>query len=334
MKRVSVLGAGAWGTAIASLLADNGFQVTLWCYNDEVAESITKIHRNDKYLPGFVLSENIKSTTNLKEAVCDTEFIFEAIPVQFLRSVLEQTTDCFSKEQTWVILSKGIEQETLLLPSQMIDDVFGYTTKKAVLVGPSFAQDVMEKQVTGVTLAATDCKVGRVLQKMLANAYFRPYISLDIIGAQIGAALKNGITLGIGLLKGADYSDNAQAFLLTRGLHEMAQVAVAVGGRQKTIYGLSGVGDLVLTAMGEKSKNLSVGKELGAGKKLKTILQKTGYIPEGLNTVKSINRLMELHKLDLPICSGIYSVIFENKNVHELLKDLMNRPLEAECELQ
>ena len=333
MKRISVLGEGAWGTAFASLLADNGYEVTLWCYYPDVAESITKKHLNNKYLPDFVLSENIKATASLKEAVCDVEFVFEAIPVQFLRSVLEQTTDFFSKEQTWVVLSKGIEQETLLLPSQIIDDVFGYETKKAVLVGPSFAHDVMEKQVTGVTLAATDCKVGMILRKMLANDYFRPYVSLDMIGAQMGAALKNVITLGIGLLKGADYSDNAQAFLLTRGLHEIAQVAVAAGGRQETVYGLSGVGDLVLTAMGEKSKNLEVGKELGAGKKLKTILQKTGYIPEGLNTVKSIAQLMSIHELDLPICAGIYSVIYKDMSVHALLKDLMNRPFEQECVL-
>ncbi len=167
---------------------------------------------------------------------------------------------------------------------------------------------------------------------MLANDYFRPYVTTDVIGVQAGAALKNVITLGIGMLDGAGYTDNAKAFLLTRGLHEMVQLVANVGGRQETVYGLSGVGDLVLTAMGKLSRNLEVGRRLGSGEKLEIILQQTGYIPEGINTVQSVYQLLTQQNLDLPICRGIYDVIFTETTLKDMLRSLMKQPLSFECE--
>ncbi len=332
MKNVAVLGEGAWGTAVATLLAHNGYEVHIWCHDKSIVDQINNTHRNEQYLPGITLDTSIHATADMKEALCDSVWVFEAIPVKFLRSVLQQAKECFEESQVWVVLSKGIEQETLLFPTQIIDDVFAIETKKTVFAGPSFAHDVATKQITAVTVAASDCELGIALQQLLANDYFRPYVTTDVIGVQAGAALKNVITLGIGMLDGAGYTDNAKAFLLTRGLHEMVQLVANVGGRQETVYGLSGVGDLVLTAMGKLSRNLEVGRRLGSGEKLEIILQQTGYIPEGINTVQSVYQLLTQQNLDLPICRGIYDVIFTETTLKDMLRSLMKQPLSFECE--
>ncbi|HEX2978293.1 MAG TPA: NAD(P)H-dependent glycerol-3-phosphate dehydrogenase [Candidatus Babeliales bacterium] len=331
MKHVAVLGEGAWGTAIATLLAQNGFTVHLWCYHKEVAQEIRTKKTNSRYLPGILLSDFIIPTTDLAELFNKSSIIFEAVPVQYLRSTLENCKKYLRSDQKWIVLSKGIENKTLLLPTQMLDDVLGPVAHKAVLVGPSFAGDVATEQITAVTLATTDCDFGLELQKMLSNDFFRPYLSLDLIGVQIGGALKNVIALAIGMLDGAGYSDNVKSFILTRGLHEMMLICQLRGGRPETVFGLSGVGDLVLTAMGERSRNREVGKRIGSGQTIQRILEQTGYIPEGVNTAASINQLIEEFSLDLPVCKGVYQIIIGTKKIDDLLNELMKRPLEQEC---
>ncbi|MGB8366969.1 MAG: NAD(P)H-dependent glycerol-3-phosphate dehydrogenase [Candidatus Babeliales bacterium] len=331
MKKVTIIGEGAWGTAVATLLATNGYEVLLWCYDKQVAKTIAKKQINERYLPGIKLPDAIKPETDLKKVLVGIDWIFEAIPVLFLREVLEKASRWISADQRWVVLSKGIEQKTLLLPTQIIDDVFHKKIEKAVFAGPSFAQEVATKQITAVTVASTSCIVGKELQQLLVNDYFRPYSSLDIIGVQVGAALKNVVTLGIGLLDGAGYNDNAKAFFMTRGFHEMVQLACAMGGKAETLYGLSGFGDLVLTSMGRLSKNLKVGNRLGKGEKLTSVLEKTGYTPEGVNSVRSVCQLMEQYALDLTICRGIYKVIFEEESVQTMLNELIKQPLSWEC---
>lgn len=329
--KVAVLGEGAWGTAVSTLLAENGFTVTLWCHDPAVKDTILAKRRNERYLPAVELSDLIKPTIDLQETVNDADWIFEAIPVKYLRPILTQLKSSVSSTQRWVLLSKGIEQETLLLPSQIVDDVFERVVDKAVAVGPSFAYELARKRITAITLAATDCDLGLALQKILANNYFRPYLSLDVIGAQVGAALKNVVTLAVGMLDGAGYTDNAKAFILTRGLAEIVTIAHALGGEAKTLYGLSGVGDLVLTAMGAHSKNREVGRRLGAGQSLDQILSETGFIAEGINTVRSVYQLAEKKQLDLPVCAGIYHVVNGTQTIQDFLQDLMSRPLEQEC---
>ncbi|OQA35127.1 MAG: Glycerol-3-phosphate dehydrogenase (NAD(P)+) [Candidatus Dependentiae bacterium ADurb.Bin331] len=331
MKQVAMIGEGAWGTAVATLLANNNIQVNLWCYDEQVCDEIKKNHSNNRYLPQVPLSDRIKPTHDLAQALAESELIFEAIPVQYMRSVLEKCRPHVRSDHKWIVLSKGIENNSLLLPTQLIDEVIVKTAHKAVLVGPSFASDVATQQITAVTLAATDCEFGLMLQKLLANNYFRPYLSLDVIGVQIGGALKNVIALAIGMLDGAGYRDNVKAFVLSRGLHEMMIVSQLRGGRPETIYGLSGVGDLVLTAMGARSRNREVGKRIGAGQTLETILYETGYIPEGVNTAISLHQLIEQFSLDLPVCKGVFEVLMHGKKIETLLADLMNRPLEQEC---
>jgi glycerol-3-phosphate dehydrogenase (NAD(P)+) len=331
MTTVCILGEGAWGTSIATLLAHNGLKIKLWCYDPAVAQTIKKTRFNERYLPNIYLDPAIEPHTYLKEALENVEIIFEAIPVKFLRSVVEQGKPFVSKKCLWVILSKGIEQNTLLFPTEIVENVLGYELKKAVLVGPSFAREVAEKKITAVTLAAQDCEVGLFLQSLLANEYFRPYLSLDLIGVQVGAALKNVIALAIGMLDGAGFSENAAAFIFARGFHEIVQIAQALGSKADTLYGLSGIGDLVLTAMGSMSKNREVGKRLGQGESLESILHKTGYIPEGINTVQAVYQIMLKKNLDLPVCQGIYEIIKQQKTISEFLEELMTRPLEQEC---
>lgn len=331
MKHICVLGEGAWGTAVATLLAHNGHAVKLWCYEASNAQAIARTRMNERYLPGHILSERITPTTSLQDAVCGSEWVFEAIPVQYLRSVIEQAAPCFTDEQIWVVLSKGIEKDTFLLPTQIIDAVTGKSYKKAVFAGPSFAAELASKQVTAVSVAATDCDVAYALQALLTNDYFKPFFNTDLIGVQVGGAVKNVITLGVGLLDGAGYTDNTKAFLVTRGLQEMSHIAKALGGKLETLYGLSGMGDLMLTSLGKLSRNLAVGKRLGKGDALQTILDELGHVPEGINTVQTIHQLMQKKNLQLPICNAIYEIIFASKKVDHLIAALMQHSSAEEC---
>jgi len=327
---VTILGGGAWGTSVATVLAANGHTVKLWCFEPDVVQTITEKHCNERYLPGIALSEKIIATANIQEAFSGSTWIFEATPVKFLRSVLEQCKSLYSKDQIWVVLSKGIENETLLLPTGIIDSVFETQVKKAVVAGPSFAHDLAQQQPTATTIAADDEVIGKELQALLANNYFRPYLSHDVLGVQLGGALKNILALGIGMLDGAGFGDNTKLFLFMNGLREMVTFAKKLGAQPQTMYGFSGIGDLVLTAMGSRSRNLLVGKRLGQGQSLEQILNETGFIPEGINTVRSIHQLCQERNLTLPVLCGLYEVIFGEKTIEQLLQDLMARPLELD----
>ena len=333
--KISIVGAGAWGTALATLLAQNRHNVLIWAYEPEVVDLINNTHENSWYLPGITLNKSIRATNDLAQVIDHAQWVFEAVPVKFLRSVLVQAVPYFSADKTWVITSKGIEQETLMVPSQIIDDVFEYKTEQVAISGPSFAHDVAQKDITALTVAAAACAAAQAVQKLLANEYFSPYISLDMLGVQLGGALKNVITLGIGMLDGAGYADNTKAFIFTRGLHEMVELGVQLGAQRETFYGLSGVGDLVLTAMGKRSRNLALGRRLGAGEALQAIVGKTDqfHFPEGINTVQSLQQLMKKQKVDLPVFEGIYQVIFSDISLQEMLKELIKQTVgfQEEC---
>jgi len=314
-----MLGSGAFGTAMSALLADNGFQVNMWCYDPCVVESVEKRHCNELYLPDTKLSKNIIPFKDIGEALEGVTWVFEATPVKFLRSVLEKAAPFFLEDQIWVVLSKGIEKDTLFFPSQMIDDVFDKAVKKAVVSGPSFAKNVVAKKLTAVDIAAEDETVAKDLQGMLENDYFKTHLSSDIIGVQIGGALKNVVAIAIGMLDGAGYTDNTKAFFFTTCLQEMVAFANFFGAKPQTLYGLSGIGDLVLTSMGGLSRNLMVGRHLGLGETLEDILEKTGVIPEGINTVKSVHKIIKNKQMRLPIFQSIYEIIFGGKSVDYLV---------------
>lgn len=326
-KVIALLGAGSWGTAVAQLLAKNGYTVNLWCYEPEVASDIAQTHENKKYLPGIKLHKNIITTTDLPQAVCKAQWVFEAIPVAHLRTVLEHARDCANADQIWVVLSKGIENNTCMFPMHIIDDLFQLPIKTAVVAGPSFAHEVAKEAFTGVTIGAIDEAVGIELQQMLNNEYLKACVTKDVMGVQVGAALKNVMSIGIGLLDGAGYGDNPKALLLTRGLQEMVHFAQVLGGKQETIYGLSGVGDLVLTSMGASSKNREVGRRIGHGEKLSAIIEQTGYVVEGVNTLKSVVSLAQKHQVNVPICSGISDVVFGNASVEDMMREILDLPI-------
>lgn len=330
IKYITVLGEGAWGTAIATLLAHNGYQVRLWCHHADLVDAINTTHTNEQFLPGITLDTKIKAVASLQEALEGAAWVFEAIPVKYLRQVLMAAQPWIHVNQKWVVLSKGIEQETLLLPTQIIDKVFKKKVMIAVVAGPSFAMDLAQQKMTAVSVAAVNEEQAKAVRKLLANNYFRPYTTTDIIGVQVGAALKNVIAIGVGMLDGAGYSDNTKAFLLTRGLTEMAHMSKMRGGKQKTVFGLSGIGDLMLSCTSSLSRNLTIGRELGKGKTLASLSQPNQALPEGINTVQSVYQFVEKKDVPFPICRGIYAVIFMKVSMKDFLQDMSGQPFHHE----
>lgn len=321
---VCVLSEGAWGTAIASVLAHNGYPVRLWCHEPEVAQSIATTRINQRYAPDIELDPAITPFTNIHEAVDGVRTIWCAVPVAYTRSVLEQLRGHLHEDTLMIMLNKGIEQDTLLVPTDLAADVLGADIVPIVVSGPSFAHDVMRKALTAIVVASDDNYCADMVQRMLENEYIVVTQSTDVWGVQVGGALKNGIAVGIGILEGAGYSDNTKIILFTRGLAEMRQLAELFGGTADTLFGLAGVGDLALTALGGHSKNLSAGRRLGKGETLETLKSELSTLPEGINTIASVNALAEQYHCQLPIFSAIHAVVFEGKPV-QLLVDALRQ---------
>jgi len=329
MNSVAVLGDGAWGTACAALLADNGYHVTLWCYNADVAHAIATHACNTLYLPGVVLdTQRIHVTTDMHYAVADGAYVFEAIPIAHMRRSLRALPQKLAQEKTWICLSKGIEQQSLLLPTGILEDMFGPLHGKAVLSGPSFARDLVNKQLTAVTLATDDTTSANTVRQLLANDYMHIYASQDVTGVQLCGALKNGIALGVGILSGLGYGDNTKIYCVLRIMDEIANVLRVVGAHQETIYSLAGIGDSMLTALGSQSKNVIAGKRLAAGISLDQLHQEMNTLPEGINTVACVQQIMHRYKLTLPIMATLHAILFERAPV-TLLYDTLSMQHES-----
>jgi len=316
--QVTVLGAGAWGTSFATLLAHNGHNVKLWCFEQNVAHDIQKHRINHTYLPNVTLSPNIHVTSDLAEALRDSTWVFEAVPVAFLRKTLTHAQSFIHEHQKWVVLSKGIERDTFLLPSQIIQDVLGVQTA-GVIAGPNFAKELAQQAYTATTVASHNPKIAEELAALLANNFFKPYISDDMIGAQVGGAIKNVFALAIGMGKGSELHENTIAFILTQALQEIALIIEFFGGKKETVYGLSGVGDLLLTCTSPLSKNFQAGLLLGKNSKLADI-EKVMVLPEGINTTQSIYQIIKKNNLNVPLCRGVYEVIFHHAPVETIFK--------------
>lgn len=321
-KKITVLGEGQFGTAIATILAHNGYEVTLWCNSKQIAHTINTANINSKYFPDLILSNKIIATDNLHIAIEGADYIFEAIPVKFLRSVIENLKNYIKKHQVLVLLSKGIEQDTLLLPEQIIKNILP-NIEIAVMAGPSFASELVNQKLTAVNLACPNIQTSYELKSLLQNDYFKIKIIHDLIGLQICAALKNIITIAMGIAQGANLADNTIAYLFTIGLAETALLVEKLNGNQKTVYDFAGVGDLVLCAYGKYSRNFWFGQEIGQGKKIDEILQRNKDITiEGLNTLQSIKALSIKLNINLPLCNAIYGIIFENQDIKSIIKDV------------
>lgn len=319
MISVAVLGEGAWGTAIASVLAHNGNAVRLWCHDSSVVESIKKTRINDRYMPQIILADAIQPTTSLHEAIGGAQWIFVSTPVSFVRTVVQQCMKSCVDTQRWIMLCKGIENDTGLLPVAIIHDVLTPDVCVAVLAGPSFATEVVTHKLTGVVVAAADQDLAHQAACLVANDYMRAVVSSDVIGVQCGGAFKNAMAVLIGIAQGSGWADNTRALLLTYGWQEIIQLATCLGARRETLMGLAGMGDLFLTLTGHHSKNFSVGCALGSGRLLVDIVRETGYMPEGANTIKTLKQLQQRHALTLPLFERLYAVVHQAQHPQILL---------------
>ena len=307
---ITVLGAGAWGTSIAQLLATNGHDVTLWCFEQEVVDSISKNSINKKYLDRVELNKNITPVSDLNQAINSSGIIFLAVPVLFIRNILKQAKSHINKDQKIVILSKGIEDKTLLLLSEVIKDILGFEPKTAVLSGPNFAAQVANKDYSETVIASQDKDLLQEIKKVCENSHFKTVLSDDIIGTQVCGAVKNVISILVGLLDGAGYKENTRAALCTRAFSELAQLVKFLGGKIETVYGPAGLGDTILSFIGEKSRNYEIGASIGSGKLLSELEKENKVLPEGINTLKSLNKLIKERELKLPLFTCLYEAVF------------------------
>jgi glycerol-3-phosphate dehydrogenase (NAD(P)+) len=325
--KIAVLGDGAWGTACAHLLATNGYPVTLWCYNKEVATAIETTRCNTRFLPFISLPPSITPTTDIQQALENALWIFEAIPVKFLRSIISTAAPYALPEQPWVILSKGIEQNSLFVSSEIIQASLKRDVPYVVLSGPSFAKDLVHKQPTGVMLASKESFLAKNLQALINNKYVTSMVTTDTYGVQLCGALKNLIALALGIIDGLGYGDNTKALAATLGLSELEQLVVSLGGQRETVYSLAGVGDVILTAFSIQSRNVLVGKELGQGKTVTDILSSMAQVPESINTLASTYELIKKHSLELPLFTTLYSIVYDGQPAHSLLQALNKKAL-------
>jgi glycerol-3-phosphate dehydrogenase (NAD(P)+) len=330
--KIGVIGAGSWGTTLADLLAKNGHAVTLWAYEQDLVERMRKNRKNDLYLPDFTLDDNLAFTSELSEAAVGKELVVLVAPSQVMRSVVRQTESYLADDVILVSAAKGIENDTLMPMSEVLREVLPEhrCRRSAFLSGPTFAREVAAEMPTALTVASEDEDIARCVQKAFSCDYFRVYRSKDIIGVELGGALKNVIALGAGISDGLGYGYNARAALITRGLVEMTRIGVAMGAQERTFMGLSGMGDLVLTCTGDLSRNRSVGLELGRGRKLEDILSGMKMVAEGVKTTLSAYQLAKRLGVETPIIEQMYQILFENKDPRDAVFDLMQRSLKAE----
>lgn len=330
--KVSVLGAGGWGTTLAVLLHYNGHNVTLWEYKKSYAKELSKQRENKIYLPGIIIPDEIKITSDLEESTSDKNLIVLAVPSQFLRKVVEKIDYHLIKDTILVSVAKGIEKETLMTMSQMMKDVHHRLSKEqiGVLSGPSHAEEVSKRIPTAVVAASVDKETSQTIQTVFMNSFFRVYKSTDILGVELGGAFKNVIAIGAGIIDGAGFGDNTKAAIMTRGVAEISRLGLVMGARPETFAGLSGMGDLIVTSMSKHSRNRYVGEQIGRGKKLKEVLKSMEMVVEGVETTKSVNQLAAKYKVETPIANEVYQILFEDKDPIKATTDLMTRDMKFE----
>ncbi|MDZ4712703.1 MAG: NAD(P)H-dependent glycerol-3-phosphate dehydrogenase [bacterium] len=330
--KIGVLGAGGWGTTLAILLNQNGNDVTLWEYNPDYAKTLAEYRENFYYLPKIKIPSSIKITNDLGYAADKKNLIVIATPTQFIRSSLSSLSDHDFKDTLIVSVSKGIENKTYFLVSDILLDVFKKAHRKNVLClsGPSHAEEVSRNVPTAVVCAGEDISKAKIIQKIFSNEFFRVYANDDLIGTEVGGALKNVIAIAAGISDGAGFGDNTKATIMTRGINEIMQLGLKLKARRETFFGLSGIGDLIVTCSSVHSRNRSVGEQIGRGKKLETILKEMKMIAEGVATTKAAYELSKKLDVELPITNQVYNILFKNKDPHKATEVLMKRNLKEE----
>jgi glycerol-3-phosphate dehydrogenase (NAD(P)+) len=332
MSHVAVVGAGAWGTALGKLLAEQGRRVLLWTWQAEHAAAMARDRENRQFFSGFPFPPELSPTHDLQEALEDAELVVLVVPSHALRETLVQARGLLRADAVLVSASKGIENDTLMLMSEVIEDVLGSAVRDrcAFLSGPSFAREVAAGTPTNIVVASTNEPLATLVQQQFATDRLRVYSSDDPVGVEVGGALKNVIAIAAGACDGLGFGHNTRAALITRGLAEISRIALAKGGKALTLAGLSGMGDLVLTCTGELSRNRTVGFEMGKGKQLDDVLAQLGAVAEGVKTAKSAYQLGLELEVELPICNEVYRVLYEQKPPLNAVRDVLTRPLKKE----
>ncbi|HLS08293.1 NAD(P)H-dependent glycerol-3-phosphate dehydrogenase [Lentibacillus sp.] len=333
MSKVAVLGAGSWGTALSMVLADNGHDVRLWTHRREQAETINKTHKNEKYLDTDI-PEQIMAFNTLDKAIEDVSAIIIVVPTKAIREVCSELDKTLKNPPTIIHATKGIEPESLKRVSQMIGEEMGDYDDKDVVVlsGPSHAEEVGKRQPTTVTVSSENSRNAAFAQDLFINESFRVYTSNDMVGIELGGALKNIIALGAGISDGLGYGDNAKAALITRGLAEITRLGASLGASPLTFLGLTGVGDLIVTCTSPHSRNWRAGNLLGKGQKLDQVLQQMGMVVEGVRTTKAAYQFAREQQIEMPITEGLYQILFDDKKPKVVVEQLMNRNKRDEME--
>lgn len=329
MKKVTVIGSGSWGTALAIMLAKEGHEVLIWARREDVVEELLQKRTNEKYLPGVTIPPEIQATTDRKAAVEGAEIIIFAVPSRAVRSTLEDFADILQKGQILVNVAKGLEDGTLLRLSEVMESI-APQCEICVLSGPSHAEEVARNIPTACLIASKNEAVARLVQEEFRNPRFRLYTNTDLVGVEIGAALKNIMALAAGMSDGLGFGDNTKAALMTRGIAEMKRLGIAMGGRAETFAGLSGIGDLIVTCTSMHSRNRRAGILLGQGKSLQETLDAVQMVVEGVNTVEAACHLAEKYGVSMPITETINEVLFHGLPAEEAVQELMTRESKAE----
>lgn len=335
VKQAAVVGAGSWGTALAKMLSDKGYQITLWGHRQEHVDEIVSERENRTYLPGFKLSDNLTATADLKEAVSNQPVVVMVVPSHGFRDVFHKLLPHLSNNTYVISAVKGIENDTLMTMDQVMEDELSRLTPPpdlhlGVLAGPSFAKEVAARVPTAVSVAAKSKEDALFFQEFFNAPLFRVYACTDLIGLELGGALKNIVAIAAGISDGLGYGTNTRAALITRGLAEISRLGVAMGAEPLTFSGLGGLGDLVLTCTGDLSRNRTVGLKLGQGKKLSTILSEMNMVAEGVMTTRSAWNLASKIEVEMPILEQVYQVLYKDKPCNEAVSDLFARSLKHE----
>jgi glycerol-3-phosphate dehydrogenase (NAD(P)+) len=329
--RAAVVGAGAWGTALADLLARNGSQVALWAYEPDVVESINARHENARFLARARLHDGVRATADLDEAIGNAPLVLFVTPSHVLRGIADRAAASADAQATLVVASKGIERESLALMTDVVsDEIPGRSV--VGLSGPSFAREVVERQPTAVVAASRQAEASTRVQQALSSDAFRVYTHHDVIGVELGGSLKNVMAIATGMAEGLGLGYNPRAALITRGLAEMTRLGVALGADPLTFAGLAGMGDLVLTCTGALSRNRQLGMEIGQGKRLDESLAARETVAEGVYTTQSAHALASREEIEMPIVAAVYRILFEGSDPRRAIGELMTRELRAEPE--
>lgn len=332
--RIGVVGAGSWGTALAKLLADKGYDIDLWVFEKEVREQIEKDRENQIFLPGIILPDTIHPSDNLDLVVKNKDLVLVVVPSHITREIAGKMRASIHADTILVTASKGIENKTHLTMTQILAEKIESIPPEniAVLSGPSFAKEVAKKVPTAIAAASTSRRISEYVQKIFSCPTFRVYVNDDPVGTQIGGAMKNVLAIAAGICDGMNMGLNPRAALITRGLTEMNRLGTKLGADPLTLSGLAGVGDLLLTCTGDLSRNYTVGKQIGEGKKLDEIVSEMRMVAEGVKTTRSVYNLARKMSVELPICNEVYSVLFDNRPVSQTVQRLMNRSLKHELD--